>query len=351
MPLFRADNLRESESLRQIAEISGRFLDEILNFGSDDVQDQAAQTRAIALSTLQQSAVVSNLVPGAVFAPDGTNLTTVDAILDPVTLRGDRFTAYQFTPLNETSAAFNVSGTGSRADLPPAVFAPENVVLLTDGTCGSTCTLFSYLMIQQLGIKATVIGGRPRAGPMQSIAGVEGAQIFFLQDIAAAASAALTLQPEANVTGSELALLDEGYALTRAASPANPGAVNGKNAFMRADATTPLQFLYQPANCRFFYTADMLYSPLAVWKRAVDATWTDPARFCVAGSRVTANDTTRLLTDARFFTNTRVGNGGANGGANSGVIGSSAGAVAAPVNGLGALLVGSLAAALTVMWF
>ncbi|KAK3389421.1 peptidase S41 family protein [Podospora didyma] len=326
-PDFQANNLRESDSLKLMAETSGRFLDQIINFnGNTDANstdigaDAGASTQAQAFSILQQSSVVSNLVPGGVFTPDGGNLTSVAEILGPVTLKGDRFTAYQFTPLNMTNSDFNLTGTGSRSNPPPAVFAPEDVVLLTDGTCGSTCTIFSYLMILQLGVRTTVVGGRPQNGPMQSVGGVEGAQVFFFEDISAAASAVLVLSPADNVTDSEIALLDEGYALRRAANPARPGAVNGKNAFMRADAQTPLQFLYQPANCRFFYTKDMIYGPEEVWKRTVDATWTDPARFCVEGSRVEVN-MSLAPTDARFSVNARLaGESAAAQGANSSLV-------------------------------
>jgi hypothetical protein len=292
-----------------MAEVSGQFLNEILNFDgsgtNDGDADEATVARARAFGALQQSPIIGNIVPGGVYAPDGTNLTTVDAILDPVIIKGDRFTAYAYTPLNETSDVFNISGTGSRSNLPPAVFAPEDVVLLTDGTCGSTCTLFAYLMIQQLDVKATVVGGRPKTGQMQSVAGVEGAQVFFLPSLQSAATAVLTLQPDLNQTDSELALLDEGYALRRAANPANPGGVNGKNAFMKADADTPLQFLYQAANCRFFYTKEMLFGPGEVWKRAVDATWTDPAAFCVEGSRVSTNMSAEEA-DTKFFLNSKI---------------------------------------------
>ncbi|KAK3318195.1 hypothetical protein B0H66DRAFT_227572 [Apodospora peruviana] len=317
-PKFQAHNLRETESLRQMAEVAGRFLDQIVSFdastitvnASERVQpavriaaaqaEDAAQAQATAFAILQQSSIVSNLVPGGVFAPDGSNLTSVDQILSPVTIKGDRFTAYQQTPLNMTSPSFNLTGTGNKANPAPAVFAPEDIVILTDGTCGSTCTLFSYLMILQLNIKTTVVGGRPQPGPMQSVAGVEGAQVFYLQELSAAATAVLLLDPASNVTDSELALLDEGYALSRAFNPDSPGAVNGKNAFSRMDSQTPLQFLYQPANCRIFWTKEMLFAPEEVWKRTVDATWADPDRFCVEGSRVNL-DMSAKVTDTKFF--------------------------------------------------
>ncbi|KAH8903816.1 hypothetical protein BR93DRAFT_953106 [Coniochaeta sp. PMI_546] len=283
---FQGHNLRLTSSVEDMARIANDIPDETALNATESQQE--------ALEALQNSVVISNLIPGSVFAPNGANLTTVDQILAPVTLKGDRFTAYQSTPLNDTSADFNLTGTGSRSNPPPAVFAPQNVVLLTDASCGSTCTLFSYLMIMQLNISTTVVGGRPTKGVMQSIAGVEGAQVFPLTAINQAAAAALALSPPdrvAEMNGSDLAVIAEGYAIARGATPGNPGAVNGKNAFARSDAETPLQFLYQPGNCRFFYTADMVRGPERVWERAVDATWTDPGRWCVEGSRVVMNIT------------------------------------------------------------
>ncbi|KAB5513610.1 peptidase S41 family protein [Coniochaeta sp. 2T2.1] len=280
-PQFQGHNLRLTSSMDDLARIANSIPDTL---SSNTTTDQAE-----ALFALQNSEVVSNLIPGSVFSPTGENLTSVDAILAPVTLHGDRFTAYQSTPLNDTSAEYNLTGVGSRSDPAPAVFLPQDVVLLTDGTCGSTCTLFSYLLVTQLNVSTAVVGGRPQTGVMQSIAGVEGAQVFPLTSISAAASAALALSPPDRVkemNGSDLAVIAEGYALARGATPGNPGAVNGKNAFARSDAETPLQFLYQPGNCRFFYTAEMVRGPEKVWERAVDATWRDPEAWCVEGSRV-----------------------------------------------------------------
>ncbi|KAH8882970.1 hypothetical protein GQ53DRAFT_847291 [Thozetella sp. PMI_491] len=302
---FQADNIRETESLKTIARVTGKNLDKIIAFSQGGVEADAANNsttaaEAQAFQILQGSSIVSNLVPGGVFSPAGQNLTSVDEILSPISLKGDTFTAYQSTPLNQTGTDFNLTGVGSRSNPPPAVFAPENIVLFTDGTCGSTCTLFSYLMIMEKNIRATSVGGRPKTGQMQSIAGVEGAQVFFLTEISAIATAAILLDPSVNVTDSDIQLIDEGYALSRASSPANAGAVNGKNAFSRADSSTPLQFLYQAANCRFFYTKEMIKDPVTTWKRAVDATWTDPQKFCVDGSMVALNST-MPPTDQAFF--------------------------------------------------
>lgn len=288
-PLFQANNLRRSESLVQIANIANDNLPKLLALNGQRIgRNSSQETRALA--ALGSNAIIGNLIPGDVFsAGDRVNYTSTQQIISPVMLRGDTFTAYQSTPQNQTDPQFNLTGIGNRANPPPAAFAAENIVILSDGFCGSTCTLFTYLMIMQNNIKTVAVGGRPQLGPMQSVGGVEGAQVFELEDIGTAASAALFLAtPEQKAqlgNNSELAILAEGYALDRAATPGGAGAVNGKNAFSHTDAQTPLQFLNQPANCRFFYTKDMIYGPEAVWKRAADAAFRDPNQFCVEGSQ------------------------------------------------------------------
>ncbi|KAJ4423996.1 hypothetical protein N0V82_001243 [Gnomoniopsis sp. IMI 355080] len=288
-PLFQANNLRRSESLVQIANIADANLDKLTSLDPSTVgRNSSKETQA--LFALQQSSIMGNLIPGDVFsAGDRVNYTSTQQIINPVMLQGDTFTAYQSTPQNQTDPQFNLTGVGNRANPPPSVFAAENIVILSDGFCGSTCTLFTYLMLMQNNVKTVAVGGRPQTGPMQSVGGVEGAQVFELEDIGQAASAALFLAtPDQKAqlgNNSELAILAEGYALDRAATPGGAGAVNGKNAFSHTDAKTPLQFLNQPANCKIFYTKDMIYGPEATWKRAADAAFNDPNQFCVEGSQ------------------------------------------------------------------
>lgn len=147
-PMFQANNLRRSEGLVQMATIASAQLPKIQALQPSDLTRNASvQTRA--LVALASSDVAGNLLPGSVFSAGGqVNYSSTEQIIAPVTLKGDQFTAYQSTPQNDTSADFNLTGTGNRVNA-PAVFTAENVVLLTDGTCGSTCTLFSYLMIMQ----------------------------------------------------------------------------------------------------------------------------------------------------------------------------------------------------------
>ncbi|TLD17979.1 hypothetical protein PspLS_10564 [Pyricularia sp. CBS 133598] len=286
---FQANNLRLTDSLIDIARVSNNVLN-----GPNVTQRFKGGNERAAVSVLQNSEVTFNLMPGYVYTPEGHNMTTEDQILAPVQLKGDKFTAYQSTPYNETSADFNLTGTGSRAPAPPPVFKPDDVVILTDGTCGSTCTLFSYLAIKQANVRTTVVGGRPQVGKMQSIAGVEGSQVFAMESLAAGARAVMTLAPKdraRELRNGEMGILASAYALTRAATPGSAGSINGKNAFSMDNAQLPLQFLYQPANCRVFHTRETIMNPAETWKRVVDATWSDPDRFCVEDSQVGLNET------------------------------------------------------------
>jgi hypothetical protein len=58
--------------------------------------------------------------------------------------------------------------------------------------------------------------------------------------------------------------------------------VNFQDALRKGDSSqTPLQYRYEPADCRLYYTAEMLMDVTATWRAASDARW--GGRPCVAG--------------------------------------------------------------------
>lgn len=63
---------------------------------------------------------------------------------------------------------------------------------------------------------------------------------------------------------------------------------------IRKGDTIPVQFTYEAANCRIFYTPQTFYNYAALWKYAADAIWSNPA-LCVknsTGYAVNGSDTT-----------------------------------------------------------
>ena len=51
-------------------------------------------------------------------------------------------------------------------------------MILYDGYCASTCTIFSELMRQQGGVKTIALGGRPNKDIIQAVGGVKGTNDF-----------------------------------------------------------------------------------------------------------------------------------------------------------------------------
>ncbi|KAK0885694.1 hypothetical protein LTR87_000397 [Friedmanniomyces endolithicus] len=120
---------------------------------------------------------------------------------------------------------------------------------------------------------------------MQWVGGSKGANVQTFTDLgnfalgvaAGATPAQLTLfEPYANLQSLVL------HAFSRLSNP-NAGRANFENNIREGDdSVTPLQFVYEAADCRFFYTADMILDQSLVWQRTYDLKWGNGT--CVQGS-------------------------------------------------------------------
>lgn len=256
-----------------------------------------------AFTTIAGSTISTNLLPGSTLKLNSEQFQSVEEIITPVTIYDDKFSPFFKLLMNDDGEQFNLTGFGDDPNPPPAVFAPEDIVLLTDGTCGSACTIFAYMMTDQKNIKTTVAGGRPTTGPMQAVAGVEGSQVAGFDEISDLAAATILLAPadqKKALKEGNVGILAEGLASKRAANLFSPGSINLQNAFRQTDAQVPLQFLDAPANCRVYYTKDSLMDPDKMWKQTVDASFTDPQQFCVEGSIVPVDTSIPNTIDPAF---------------------------------------------------
>ncbi|MCJ1394864.1 hypothetical protein MMC18_007744 [Xylographa bjoerkii] len=211
-------------------------------------------------------------------AATGENFTSWPEYFGPTQDRLDSFTTIQRNNLSnilfdEQNAFEVIFGYGNRTvtnTAPP--FAAENIILLTDGLCSSTCTLFAEMMHYEAGVRTVVVGGRPSFGPMQALAGTRGARdyasdyldtdIYFVSYFNTTAAANL---PDRSL---ELVLDVANFNLQDQ---------------IRRGQNFPLQFAYEAANCRIFLTNLTFLDFGALWKYAADATWTNPA-LCVQDS-------------------------------------------------------------------
>ncbi|GAB1736596.1 hypothetical protein NU219Hw_g8223t1 [Hortaea werneckii] len=181
---------------------------------------------------------------------------------------------YNLTEVSDR--AVPILGYGKNTMSQPQTFDAENIVMLTDGTCASTCAIFSEFMKTQAGVKSVAVGGRKQTGPIL---------------VTGAAQAA---SPEDQLRLLNSFETDEGNVLTattkaldRAASGSDlivQAGVNFRNNIRQGDDTlTPLQFIYEAADCRFFYTPEMYARQEAIWERVYQWAWGDED-VCIEGS-------------------------------------------------------------------
>ncbi|OJD31513.1 peptidase s41 family protein [Diplodia corticola] len=186
-------------------------------------------------------------------------------------------------PLNVlNSGGIEVSGYGNRSNFTDQPFESTNMVLLYDGYCASTCAIFSELMRQQGNVSSIVVGGRPQYAAQQAVGGVKGFNNFnwaAIQQWVYEAYQYASPEEQTKYNATYQANYTSYVPFNRAATDPN---VNVRDGLRQGDDTgTPLQFTYETADCRMFYTAEMTLDITAVWKAAADSKWGDVSR-CVS---------------------------------------------------------------------
>ncbi|KAL4967677.1 peptidase S41 family protein [Aspergillus stella-maris] len=141
-------------------------------------------------------------------------------------------------------------------------YKAEDIVILTDGLCSSACTIFLELM-RQAGVRTVVVGGRPDLSAMQA-AIYSASQLD--QDI-------LLVQQIDNSTTGLFPDRTNDFVTS----------IFRVNLRDQIRDGLPLQFHYEPADCRIFYTPWTWYNYTNLWKYAGDAVWTN-SKLCVMNS-------------------------------------------------------------------
>lgn len=173
--------------------------------------------------------------------------------------------------------------------VPP--FPAENIVILTDGLCGSACAVFVSMLTHRHHdkIRTVVLGGRPLGKePMQAVGMTKGGPV--LNVVQALASILGTV----NGNDTDVDLVDarsEGPPLRVPRFPPGMGrkggsvGVNlgnlipwdhleeGKAGWNDRNDMTPLQFRYEPADYRIFSTWEMMRNARKIWEKVVEVAW------------------------------------------------------------------------------
>lgn len=227
---------------------------------------------------------------------DNKNFTSWQEYFGPHEANNDKFTTVSRKDLNNffsDDLTLDVTGYRTRADKlnTNQPFEAKNIVLLQDGGCGSTCAVFSEFMKYQGAVQQVVVGGKPQTGPMQGVTGSKGSQVYSWTKVYREAALVYENLPdhqeELNQTEVGKLLFSE-RPLKRTAyqeSGESFSSINLRDNIRMDDKTnTPLEFIYEAADCRLFYTGEMIRDPVAVWKKTVDAHWGDAKQVCVDGS-------------------------------------------------------------------
>ena len=199
----------------------------------------------------------------------------------------------------DNSGGIDVSGYLNRSNITTQPFAAENIVIVYDGYCASTCTIFSELMRQQGGVKTIALGGRPNTDIIQAVGGVKGTNDYpydFILGQVEVPFAYQYLHSAAYYNSSTVLGQYNDLPLWRAAS--DP-VVNSRDGLRQGDSTeTPLQFRYETADCRIFYTPEMVVDETAVWKTVADTAFNGVSH-CVAGNYTASTGQTKRATAGR----------------------------------------------------
>jgi hypothetical protein len=213
----------------------------------------------------------------------GKNFSSWDEFYGPETDNGDTFSRAQRYNLSDEIfdyAAFRDFPWGYDPRFPLAdttpQWAPEDIVILTDGLCASACALFVELMSYQAGVRTIVAGGRPTPGPMQAVSGTRGAAAYsadaldydFSDGLEFPVDRADVASQLPNRTDSGMFVYYAGFTIRNQ---------------VRGNELTPLQFQYQAADCRIYYTLETVYNMTQLWHHVARAAWNDPS-LCVQDS-------------------------------------------------------------------
>ncbi|CAD6584279.1 MAG: hypothetical protein ASARMPRED_001721 [Alectoria sarmentosa] len=222
-------------------------------------------------------------------AVTGANFTSWPEFFGPHPDHGDIFTTIQRDNLSsvifdenatddsDTSSGMVIYGYGNRSSTSPQPFAADQIILLSDAFCSSSCATFVELMHHQGGARTVVAGGRPELGPMQFASGSRGAQSYYNVDLDADIEVAQILNASITPLPQDSNAIDFYI---------NYAQINIKDSIRKGE-DFPLQFGYEAADCRIFYTTWTVYNFENLWNYVIDAFYRNP-ELCINGA---ANET------------------------------------------------------------
>lgn len=275
VPPTQKGNYRASAGLSAALKKFGEQVDALNAQNPDDVGQMLENELSLAAIPAWQY----------VMTPNGTEFISFDDFYGPNEIKDyglfTKFLQFNYSntmPSDWDGESIDITGYGGRQrslDTPPP-FNSTNIIILSDGNCGSTCSIVFELLKNLHSIPAIVVGGRPIDGPMQAVGSTKGSQVFLQQHLSALVA---TFNNDTEFTTNWSAVAGtvfehwDDFALQNGLK-----ALNAKNNYRVDDnSESSLQMVYGAADCKIWYTAEMLVDPTALWRRAADIAF-DPNR-------------------------------------------------------------------------
>ncbi|TVY89811.1 Peptidase S41 family protein, partial [Lachnellula willkommii] len=223
-------------------------------------------------------------------ADTNDNFTSWSEFYGPHVYNGDSFTTTQrydfndnlFSTLStddEDDDGFTVYGTDGRPANTTQPYAAKDIIILSDALCSSACAVFMEMMHHEAGVRTVVAGGRSSYGPMQAPSMSRGAVAETIDSLDYRIGVAQQLLQESSNPSSANFLPNRTTATDVWITYAD---INLRDQ-VRKGGDIPLQFVYEAATCRIFYTPKTFYNYTALWTYAADAMWNNAA-LCVQDS-------------------------------------------------------------------
>ncbi|EOA84180.1 hypothetical protein ACJQWK_01264 [Exserohilum turcicum] len=217
------------------------------------------------------------------------------AMYPPLRFKNDKFTSllkYNLSDPDTTSneqlaVGITVTGYMDRSNFTQAPFRPQDLVILSDGICASTCSIFLELMVQQSGVRSLAIGGRPQLGPMVPVGGTKGTLV-----LPSVYMEALSLYVAVQFADDRAQIREWATFLPQQAPIAVLDAAVNFQDNIRAgleSAGVPTQFINDTASCRVWYEPQDYLNVTRLWDKAASVAFGGDRgnlneRACVAGS-------------------------------------------------------------------
>ncbi|XPT03714.1 hypothetical protein M3J09_012800 [Ascochyta lentis] len=225
---------------------------------------------------------------------NGSEFGSWSEMYPPVQHHGDKFTSllkYNLSDPSTTSdeilaVGITITGYNTRSNFTSDPFRAEDIVILSDGLCASTCAIFLELMVQQSNVRTIVVGGRPTHGPMVAVGGTKGTLVTpseFLQAMSQYVVSQFAKSRQQQLDWVNIMPNPFAIAVSDASVNFQDNIRKGKEA-----GGVPTQFLNDTANCRIWYEPRMYLNVSSLWEKTAEIAWGNNGALdesaCVSGS-------------------------------------------------------------------